>query len=516
MRSYVVYLPVLFSAIFLSLFYHELLGINVIIFEVLMIGTSFLVHRPRGNNLHAKIVLTGTILSAVFVLLYGSAIAKTINVFSFFLFLGYRCDIHLRSPLNSLLLATLHIIKIPGVFVRKLLLKKGVTQSTLSRLRFYGKIIVFPILILMLFIYIYILANSRFSDFMEDMMISCRSAYRYILEHFNFSMFYTLLLGLFVSSAYIFQTDEKRISQMDDHGEDSLFRRRKKKDKNKESFKTMDLKKEYYAMLFLLMLLNMLIAIMNVIDIDWVWLNFQWDGSNGGAELKQFVHTGTYLLICAIILSVGISLYIFRNNMNFYERNTWIKFLAYLWLFQNAVMLASVGMRTYRYVQHFNLAHKRIGLLFFLLAMLIVIFIVFVKIRDKKSSYFLVRTCALSSYIVLFTICTIDWDMFIVKYNFRHAHSALLHKDWMMNLSDKTLPIVRVNIHLMDDSTNQPGEGHVYTYKELLEIREAAFKKAYKCRGVFSWNYADARAYKQLEEQTTIGKSRELSARNQP
>ncbi len=501
MKNYFVFLPLVFSVVFLGLFYQQLLGINILIFESLMIGTSFLVNKPTGKNVHAHIVLAGTILSAVFVLLYGSTIAKAINIFSFFFFLGYRCDIQLRSPLYSLLNAVLHLVKIPGIMVRNFLLKRGVTKRTFARMQFYGKIIIFPVLILILFILLYALANTRFSLILENGWKSFMILYEYVIEHFNFNIFFTLLLGLFIAGAYLFQSEDKSMSEIDAHSDDRLLRTKKKG--KRMNFKTMDLKKEYQAMLFLLASLNILIAVLNIIDIDWIWINFTWKGSENGAELKQFVHNGTYLLIIAIILSVSIAMYIFRNNINFYARNKWIKLLTYLWLFQNAIMLVSVGMRTYRYVEHFNLAHKRIGLLFFLLAMLVLIITVLVKIRNRRSDYFLVRTTAICSYVILFLLCTVNWDVVIARYNFKHAKTALLHKDWMMTLSDKTLPIIRAHIDIMDDSIDVYSwhYGKSSTYKDLLGKREKEFIAEYRKRGIFSWNYADYKAYNMLDKQ---------------
>jgi hypothetical protein len=510
MKSHILYLPFVFSAVFLGLFYHQLLGINILIFELLMLGTSLLINKPSKNNVHAHIVLAGTVLSAVFVMLYGSTIAKAVNIFSFFLFLGYRCDINLRSPLNSLLESVLHLVEIPGLMLKRVLEKWGLTQKAISRVRFYGKIVLFPLIIFFVFILMYSVANSRFSGIMADFWTACVNAIEFVFERINFAVAFTLLLGLFISAAYLLTGSDQWVSRIDATSDDRLLR--KKSATKGSSFMTMDLKKEYYAMLFLMIALNILIAILNVIDIDWVWLNFKWNGE----ELKQFVHNGTYMLIIAIICSVSIAMYIFRNNINFYSRNKWIKLLTYAWLFQNAVMLVSVGMRTYRYVEYFNLAHKRIGLMFFLAAMLILIVTVLIKIRYRRSDFYLVRTTAIGSYIVLFMLCTVNWDMVIVNYNFRHAQTAFIHRDWTMTLSDKTLPAIREHLEIIDRSidSNSWHYGKAASYRELLEKREDAFVEDYKKRGIFSWNYADYRAYKKLEKERELMEERksELSA----
>jgi hypothetical protein len=62
---------------------------------------------------------------------------------------------------------------------------------------------------------------------------------------------------------------------------------------------------EYKAGIVLLIALNALLLFVNIIDIKWVWIGFEFEGQ----YLKEFVHKGTYLLILSIIISIGIVLY---------------------------------------------------------------------------------------------------------------------------------------------------------------------------------------------------------------
>ena len=66
-------------------------------------------------------------------------------------------------------------------------------------------------------------------------------------------------------------------------------------------------------------------------DINHVWLNFQWDGQ----FLKEFVHDGTYILIINIIISILLVLYFFKANLNFFKKNKILKTLTYIWVGQN-------------------------------------------------------------------------------------------------------------------------------------------------------------------------------------
>jgi hypothetical protein len=62
------------------------------------------------------------------------------------------------------------------------------------------------------------------------------------------------------------------------------------------------------------------------------------------------------VLLIAILVSMGTILYLFCKNLNFYAKNKALKVLAYKWLGLNALLVVSVGVRTFYYIQFFGLA----------------------------------------------------------------------------------------------------------------------------------------------------------------
>jgi hypothetical protein len=56
------------------------------------------------------------------------------------------------------------------------------------------------------------------------------------------------------------------------------------------------------------------------------------------------VHEGTYLLILCILMAMGVLLWFFRGNLNFLPDNERLRWLAHLWLAQNAMLALSVGV----------------------------------------------------------------------------------------------------------------------------------------------------------------------------
>src|SRR5690606_12977260 len=106
---------------------------------------------------------------------------------------------------------------------------------------------------------------------------------------------------------------------------------------------------EYRSAVLLFFGLNGLLAFLNFMDIYWVWFNFKWEGQ----FLKDFVHQGTYMLILSIVISIGLVIYYFRRNLNFFQRNRRLKYLTYLWLGQNALLAVSVFIRNGYYISYY-------------------------------------------------------------------------------------------------------------------------------------------------------------------
>ncbi len=302
-----------------------------------------------------------------------------------------------------------------------------------------------------------------------------------------------MLCGLFLAAAFLCQQPIVRILSRDAAASDVMIRRRS----GGNSFRMPDLKKEYLTMVLLLVLLNVLILVLNIIDLDWVWLHYRWDGG----ELKEFVHEGTYLLIVAILFSCAIALHIFRNNLNHFSGNKRLKQLTYLWIGQNIFMALSVAMRTWRYIEHFNLAHLRIGLLYFLLAAIVFMVFILIKIRCAKSGFYLIRKTMAAGFLIAFMLCPFDWDRLIVRYNFAHSDSGFVHKDWTMTLSDKTLPIIGEHLDFMQGQidSNSWHSGKADNYNGLYRQRVSGFLHNYEQKHWLSLSYAEYDAYRRLK-----------------
>jgi hypothetical protein len=262
----------------------------------------------------------------------------------------------------------------------------------------------------------------------------------------------------------------------------------------------MKLKYELLSAIILLILINILLLIVNVIDINWVWFGFKYSAA---FDMKQFVHEGTYLLIVSILLSMGIMLYFFRRNLNFYSKSSFIKWMTYSWIAQNMVLAISVAVRNYLYIQYWGLAYKRIGVIMFLIAVVYGLFSLYIKIRYTKTAYYLIKKNLLAVYIILLVSSLLNWDGIITKNNLVHPFKNHMETSYLLSLSDKVLPMIEKQNQVLDQDLkfNTYASFSPYSYRQYYKLRVDQFLSDYKKRSWTSWNYAEWKAYRFYTEE---------------
>ncbi len=143
-----------------------------------------------------------------------------------------------------------------------------------------------------------------------------------------------------------------------------------------------------------------------------------------------------------------------------------------------------------------GLAYKRIGVLVFLSMVLMGLITVFIKIYQRKTSYYLLRVNGWFAIILLVAASCVHWDETMAKYNLAHKSTIPLDVQFLLTLSDKTLPLIEKNQEVLLDKTTVQGEGD-YLYrspfspKQVFEQRKRDFLNEQKNYSWLSWNAAD-------------------------
>lgn len=492
---------VLVTALFPWLFYENQIGLNLLIFNLLIFAGLFFTNKFTLNNSLNRVVLVGSLLSAFFVVFNGSDLAITINILSLFLLGGTLLFPKVRNPFYSSLISLINFFSSQLAFLHLLQDMLSGIKGTQKVLRFL-KIVIIPIVIVFVFILIYKLANPVFEGIVKSFFDALNDFFTWIFENIEIALFMTFVFGLVLSNYFFLGEANITIVKLDSSSSNQLSR---KSNSNKTGFSMVGLKNEYSSAIILFTLLNILILVINVIDIWWVWFNFEWEGD----YLKQFVHEGTYLLILSIVISLAISIYYFRGNINFLRNNAILKKLAYVWLAQNAILTISVGIRNFWYINYFSLAYLRIGVIFFLLLTLYSIYIVVVKIRDQKSTYYLFSKNSIAAYILLVIMAFFNWDVIIAKYNFSHSETAFVHFDFLAELSNSALPYLDKSKEELSEIDDWQLEKFPFRkqymnsdiYYDQIQLKKKHLLDSWPNDAWQEWNYSGHRSYQKLIRQ---------------
>jgi hypothetical protein len=514
------------AVLFNLMFWNEKLAINTVLFDAFLLSALFFLYPQSRKHAIVNWLLLGHIVCLVMVVVHNTGLSKIAFTITLLLLAGFAEYKH-RSAWFAGGSVILNVVMVAASFVEPIRLSKGQTikRKGISRVIRFA---ILPVILLIVFFCIYRLANNVFSEIAGKIEMQLGIFFSHFFDFFSWQRLLFLLLGLLITGSILLKSKLDYFSTRESRLHDGLlrFKRTLRKKREGTGFQlvemimgkmasgNMALKNENTTGIISLVLLNVLLLGVNVIDVNFLWLNFQY---KEGEPVYKMVHEGAELLIISIVLAMAILLFFFKGNLNFYKRNKWLKYGAYAWIVQNAILVGSVLLRDYYYILKHGLAYKRIGVLFFLLMVLAGLITVFMKIWAKRTNYFLFRVNAWAGIVVLVLATTIHWDEFIAGYNLKRKDTIELDVPFLLSLSDKALPLLDTNIvHLQkrENSLKTPAESvdNVYVcdscFIEQLKMRETEFLQKQKQYSWLSWNYADAWTKRYFEKKKLVATTR--------
>ena len=168
--------------------------------------------------------------------------------------------------------------------------------------------------------------------------------------------------------------------------------------------------------------------------------------------------------------------------------------MTYAWIVQNVFLALSVGRRNLHYIEFYGLAYKRIAVVIFLLLVIAGLITLLVKVRERKTTYFLFHRNAWILYAVLIAVSAINWDNAITRYNLNANTRGPLDQQFLMfGLSDKNLPLL---IEYNHDYFSKTGKNF---FPNDLRSKRIRFYKGIEDGSILSWNYPDWKVKQYLE-----------------
>jgi len=479
----------LLAVVFTFLFYNQSIGLNLAIFELLVL---FSLRQKFGcflRPVYAKILVISVFATLLSVILVNSVLAIVVNIIFVLLLVAYLSQGQEASLIGASLAIARNGLLAPFAGV------KAAGEELYGKQEGRGWQLVAFLLILgagLLVMLLFALIYSTASPWFESLSGSFISMIADWLEWADPDWIPLLIVGLFLSAYVLFSEPESLISQLNDYPNTLEL-----KTKGKSTALINSLK-------IVLILLNVMLALVNWLDLKNVWLFFEW---NGGF-LKQFVHEGTYLLLFSVALSALVLLAIFSERSVALQNDKGLRFLASAWVLQNAFLVLSVGMRNYWYMSYFALAYKRIAVVFVLILLLVGLFLLLQKIRKARSFFWLIRQSSLAFFVVLAISALPDWDSLIARYNLKNYEHSFVHFDFLIKLPDRTLDNMDMSREELEKI--DAAQKHLFflegeymdgnTFYEQLQKRKTHFQNQYENKSFLSWNLADYLAAKKLKE----------------
>ncbi len=432
------------TALFCYLFYKQRLGLNVIVFTVSLIAFYLWQQPKRFSITNWLVVAIGSLISAISVFLITSELSYISFILSIVILSsqGYQKS----SSLFANLLHGCYSLLFSFYFFGKKLIEKFSmsTPNPASWWKFLPYI--FSTLFAIIFFLVYRSANPLFENYSNRLYPNFLD-----LNFILFSIFSLLVIyGI---------TRNQKIMLIEDW-ENNLSK------KNFFKKATSELFHQNRAFVWLFLILNSMILLINLLDVKYLYLDFKLPD---GLTHKKFVHNGVGSLIFSILFGLGLILYQFRFKKKDELVSRYLRILVYVWLTQNVFMLISTAIRNHIYIMDALLTYKRIGVYYWLLLCFIGMYATFIKIQFSKSTSLLVKQCSIIIYFILVLSCTIDWDKQIGSFNLNYSPNlASLDKRYLIYLSESNLPLlclIKNDIGFDNDSS--------YHYKSYLKTKNS-------------------------------------------
>lgn len=419
------WLIVISTAAYSFLFYNQSPGLNFFLFNLLLVVLLAVHNRSALTQLSWLAAAAGCIVSSFCVLWYGNTLSILAN-FTSVLALGGLTF----SAGTSLIIAGINscfsiVVTIP--YAIKGLFEGSETEKENGTVFAKIPVLFIPVVVTLVFFFVYRAANPVFEKFTDSIS-------------FDFISFEWLLftaVGLILMASLFRHRIVDFLTRVDSAEPDNL--RLISLEEHMAGMPMFSVSNETLSGMVLFGMLNLLLLSVNAIDVNYLWLTRMMPD---GITYAEYLHNGTYTLILSICMAIAVILFVFRGYLNFFENNRWLKLLAYGWIAQNAVLVLTTAHRNWLVIESSGITRKRIGVYVYLLLCFIGLTTTLIKVIQRKSNWFLFRKNAWAFYAVFIAACPVNWDNFIVQYNYSHFKSLefkYIDRDYNAELSHTSL-----------------------------------------------------------------------------
>jgi len=449
--------------LFNYLFWMEQLAINLLLFSIFIISILYL-NKEIAWPKKILLICFSHLFAAILVVYNQSILAIISYYISLVVFIGFLHAQLLRSIFTAILAGFVQILCAPFNLTQRLIQIK-IGNFSIKPILKPIKYIILPIFVLIIFTIVYSIANPVFSAYLDNFTTGIATVLTKIFTFFfadlSFARFMHVILGILFTAGLVLAFKDNILEREELSLNENLLRNRNRKMYAGFSFdikeifagslmkRKMALKTENIIGIISFLTLNLLLLFLNGIDIATLWFKLGNPETLIGKNYSAELHEGTNALILSVFMAMLVILYFFSGNLNFFSKNKTIRILAYIWIIQNAFLVASVFLRDFHYIDMHGLTYKRIGVIIFLILCIVGLITVYIKVAKQKTLFYLCKVNGSIWYVLLLFFTLVNWDVFIVNYNIKNRNSIILDVDHLLDMSDKTLPLLDENRALL-------------------------------------------------------------------
>jgi hypothetical protein len=166
-----------------------------------------------------------------------------------------------------------------------------------------------------------------------------------------------------------------------------------------------------------LIVFNSLFALQNGLDAAFLWRG---EPLPNDMNYAGYAHAGAYPLIFTTIIAAIYVLITFGENSGKYQ-SPLARAGVYIWIAQNIFLVISAMNRTMNYIEFYSLTHLRIAALIWMGLIATGMFLIVLRIYLNRSNAWLTNINALMLFVTLYICCFVNFNRIIADFNVQHS-----------------------------------------------------------------------------------------------
>jgi len=468
-------LILLLALLFSTLFYEQLLGLNLALFGVALSFSAVYKNRSLLKNKGWMMSNLATLIASVGMIYYGNTLS-TMAVLVGILVTSGISKSHYTTVFTAYLQGFASLFVAPFKHYKSLenwVVNQEIKPTKWRQVKLSALIGV----IVLVFLLLYRSANPIFEAWTNKIQFDFISIPWLIFTVFGAWLAIALLYPISLSLLRGF--DEKsRLSLKDTNVNEVDFLG--------YSFRLSD---ELFLAKWTLITLNLLLFVVNLGD-----LNFTFNGHQlpENVTFASYLHRGVGTLIFSIVLSIAIVLVFFRGNLNFSKQSKTLKTLAFIWIIQNLLLLLAVVVKNHLYIDFYGLTYKRIGVYVYTFLTCVGLISTVIKLLQNRNNAYLFFFNGWSFFLTLTLATLVNWDGLIIRNN--KSFKADIDIYYLLSLSDNSIPELKKLTPLIKNEEDKR------IFEHRLNVKIYQFLENEENRTWKSWCYKPVETKKLLGE----------------